>query len=273
PPNKGYVTLGTINSVLAYVYATQTPHDYTKVLGYCNDVISGGYILLPKFDELWDNNHRNSSESIWEINYTGGATDGNWGVKIFRGLDWKKFNLPANDLVRAYDMEQDTARKRSSIIFIDITGKWSDWHWPQANYPFINKYRNFAEGSNQNYIFIRLADILLLKAEALNETGDLQGAASLVNQIRTRVYLPNTTASTQDAMRLAIEKERRLELAYEAHRWFDLKRNGRAITVMNSATGPNGEPLGYNLTQNKLVWPIPQAELDKNAKLVQNPGY
>jgi hypothetical protein len=129
------------------------------------------------------------------------------------------------------------------------------------------------EGSNQNYIFIRLADILLLKAVALNETGDIQGAAALVNQIRNRVYLPNTTASTQAEMRLAVEKERRLELAFEAHRWFDLKRNGRAIDVMNNATGPNGEPLGYHLTQNRLVWPIPQAELDKNSKLIQNPGY
>ncbi|MCK9422635.1 MAG: RagB/SusD family nutrient uptake outer membrane protein [Bacteroidales bacterium] len=272
-PNKGYATTGVVNSVLAYVYATQTPHDYNKVLGYCNDVIAGGYSLLPKYDDLWDNNHRNSSEAIWEINYTGGSTDGNWGVKIFRGLDWKKFNLPANDLVKAFDQEQDTARKRSSIIFLDVTGLWSDWHWPQNNYPFINKYRNFVEGSNQNYIFIRLADILLLKAEALNETGDIQGAAALVNQIRNRVYLPNTTASTQAEMRLAVEKERRLELAFEAHRWFDLKRNGRAIDVMNNATGPNGEPLGYHLTQNRLVWPIPQAELDKNSKLIQNPGY
>jgi hypothetical protein len=74
-------------------------------------------------------------------------------------------------------------------------------------------------------------------------------------------------------MRLAIEKERRLELAYEAHRWFDLKRTGRAIEVMNNAIGPDGQKIGYNLTQNKLLWPIPQAELDKNSKLVQNPGY
>ena len=57
-------------------------------------------------------------------------------------------------------------------------------HWPQTKYPFINKYRKFDEGSNQNYIFIRLADILLLKAEALNENGDGQGPMQLVNQIR-----------------------------------------------------------------------------------------
>ena len=74
-------------------------------------------------------------------------------------------------------------------------------------------------------------------------------------------------------MRLAIEKERRLELAFEGHRWYDLKRTGRAMEVMNAATGANNTSLGYNLSENRLVWPIPQAELDKNTKLTQNPGY
>jgi hypothetical protein len=114
---------------------------------------------------------------------------------------------------------------------------------------------------------------MLLKAEALNESGDLQGAAALVNQIRTRAKLANTTASTQDDMRKAIAKERRLELAFEAHRWFDLKRTGMAIEVMNNAVGADGQKIGYSLTPNRMVYPIPQAELDKNVKLVQNPGY
>lgn len=271
--NKGYVTKGAVNSMLAYVNATTDPHDWNKVSQYCDAVISGGYSLMPHFNDLWNNQNRNCAESIFEINYSGGSTDGNWGVKIIRGFDWKKFNLPANDLVFAYDAEGDTTRKNASIIFLDITGKWSDANWPQTHYPFINKYRNFEEGSNQNFIFIRLADILLLKAEALNELGDLAGAAALVNQVRHRANLQDTPASDQQSMRLAIEKERRLELAFEAHRWFDLKRTGRAIEVMNSAKGPDGTPFGYNLTQNHLVWPIPQSEMDKNSKLVQNPGY
>jgi hypothetical protein len=228
---------------------------------------------MPNYNDLWDNQHENCPESIFEINYSGGSTDGNWGVKIFRGMDWKKFNLPSNDLVKAFDEEQDTMRKNASIIFLDVTGKWSDPHWPQNHYPFINKYRNFQEGSDNNYIFYRLADVLLLKAEALNETGDVAGAAPLVNQIRTRALLPSTNASTQETMRQAIANERRLELAFEAHRWFDLKRTGMAIQVMNNAVGANGENLGYQLTENRLVWPIPQAELDKNTELTQNPGY
>ncbi len=113
----------------------------------------------------------------------------------------------------------------------------------------------------------------MLKAEALNELGDQPGAAALVNQIRDRVHLADTPATSQADLRLAIEKERRLELAFEGHRWYDLKRTGRAIAVMNAAKGANGENLGYNLTTERLVWPIPQGELDKNTKLRQNPGY
>jgi hypothetical protein len=193
---------------------------------------------------------------------------------MFIGSDWKKFNIPSNDLVKAFDDEQDAIRKASSIVFQDVTGKWTDPHYPQTDYPFVNKYRNNTSPSPQNYILLRLADILLLKAEALNELGDVAGAAALVNQIRTRVQLPNTSANTQEAMRLAIEKERRLELAFEGHRWYDLKRTGRSIEVINNAKVPDGiTPEGYNLTQNRLLWPIPQAELDKNSKLTQNPGY
>jgi len=271
--HKGFVTTGAVNAILAKVYATVEPHDWNKVLTYCTNVTNGPYNLLSDYDMLWNNENENSTEAILEVNYEGTSTDGNWGASMFRGLDWKKFNIPSNDLVKAFEDESDDIRKNASIVFLDVTGKWSDDNWPQTQYPFGNKYRVFTSPSPQNYIFLRLADILLLKAEALNETGDVAGAAALVNQIRSRVSLPNTSASDQASMRLAIEKERRLELAFEGHRWFDLKRTGRAIEVINNARDKNGVSLGYQLNENRLVWPIPQSELDKNVKLVQNPGY
>jgi hypothetical protein len=271
--DKGYVTKGAANAMLAKVYATIEPHDWTKVQQYCDAVISGGYSLLPEYDQLWDNEHENSSEAIFEINYEGTSSSGNWGASMFMGMDWKKFNVPSNDLVAAFDNENDIIRKNSSIMFDDVSGIWSDNNWPQEEYPFVNKYRNYISPSPQNYIFLRLADIILLKAEALNELGDVSGAANLVNQIRTRVQLSNTTAANQADMRLAIEKERRLELAFEGHRWFDLKRTGRAIEVISNTTGPDGSNYGYVLTQNELLWPIPQGELDLNLELTQNPGY
>lgn len=271
--DKTIATKGAVNAMLAKVYATIEPHDYNKVLQYCNDVIAGPYSLLPQYDQLWDNSVENSAESIFEINYAGTSSDANWGASMFRGDDWKKFDIPSNDLVKAFDDEGDNIRKNSSIIFLDVTGKWTDSHWPQNHYPFINKYRIYTYPSPQNYIFIRLADIILLKAEALNELGDVSAAAALVNQIRSRVSLPNTPANTQETMRLAIEKERRLELAFEGIRWYDLKRTGRAIEVINNTIGADGQKIGYDLTPEHLIWPIPQSEMDKNSKLVQNPGY
>jgi starch-binding outer membrane protein, SusD/RagB family len=269
--DKGFATKGAVHALLAKVYATMEPHNWTKVLEHSNAVIALGYQLLPEYDQLWDNAHENSSESIFEINCYGWDTGGNWGIFMFAGDDWKKFNTPTNDLVKAFDNEGDVIRKNSSITFSNVTGKWTDMYWPASNYPFINKYRDYSGA--QNFIIYRLADILLLKAEALNETGDLNGAKALVDQVRARVDLPGTTAANQADMRLAIEKERRLELAFEGHRWFDLKRTGRAIAVMNALKNGNGASLGYNLTEEKLVWPIPQSERDKNTKLTQNPGY
>ena len=271
--HKGYVTKGAANAMLAKVYATIQPQQWDKVNQYCDAVISGGYSLLPEYDMLWNNENENSSEAIFEINYEGTPQSGNWGASMFRGLDWKKFNTPSNDLVSVFDAEQDLIRKEASIIYLDVSGKWSDPYWPQITFPFVNKYRIFTGSSSQNYILLRLADILLLKAEAMNENGDVQGAAAFVNQIRSRVSLSNTTASDKAAMKLAIEKERRLELAFEGHRYYDLKRTGRAIEVLNNVKGPNGASLGYVVTESRLLWPIPQAELDKNTKLIQNEGY
>jgi starch-binding outer membrane protein, SusD/RagB family len=271
--DKGYATKGAVNTLLAYVYATQEPHQWDKVLAYSNDVITGGYSLLPDYESLWDNSVENSSEAIFEINYAGTSSSGNWGASMFQGMDWKKFNIPSNDLVKAFDDEGDAIRKNSSIIFLDVTGKWNDNNWPQDHYPFLNKYRNYSSPSPQNYILYRLADVILLRAEALNETGDVAGATLLLNQIRSRVNLPKSTPADQAAMRLALEKERRLELAFEGHRWYDLKRTGRSIAVINQVKGADGQSLGYNLTPEHLLWPIPQTEMDKNAYLVQNPGY
>jgi len=253
------------------VYATIEPHDWAKVNQQCDAVLAGGYSLLTNYDWLWDNAHENSAEAIFEMDCTDWNTGGEWGVFMFAGTDWKKFNTPTNDLVNVFTAEGDSIRKHSSIVFADVTGAWTDRYWPASNYPFANKLRDFSGAQNQ--IFLRLADIILLKAEALIELNDLTGAKNLINQIRTRVSLPNTPANTQAELRLAVEKERRLELAFEGVRWYDLVRTGRAIPVMNALKDGAGVSLGYNVTTNKLLWPIPQGERDKNNNLTQNPGY
>ncbi len=268
-PNKMTITPGAVHTLLAKVHATKK--NWEKVKTNADLVIGLGYSLLPNFEELWDGNHENSAEAIFELNFTDWATGGNWGTGMFYGTDWKKFNTPSNDLIRAYDDEKDVVRKGSTIFTADVTGKWSDKYWALTKFPFAYKMRK--GDASQNIIMYRLADVLLLKAEALNETGDIAGAKTLLNQVRTRAKLPANTSADQASLRLAIEKERRLELAFEGQRWYDLVRTGRAIPVMQAVKDGNGNSLNYSLSENKLFLPIPQGEIDKNANLKQNLGY
>ncbi len=129
----------------------------------------------------------------------------------------------------------------------------------------------YTGGNNdQDYIEMRLSDVILMYAEALNETTNASGAQSAtilggLNAIRTRAGL-NTlvgTATTQAAVRTAIAKERRVELALEGHRWFDLVRTGTVDAEM-----------GLTVNSNYYVFPIPNSEiLATNGVITQNPGY
>jgi hypothetical protein len=270
PPNKMIVTKGAVNSILAKVYASMPTPNWDSVAYYCDKVIPN-YSLVSNFNFLWDNNHKNNSEAIWEFNYVGYSDIGNWIPSQFIGPSWKKFSTPTNDLVNTYRAEGDSTRLHASITFVDYG--WADPYWKNPKYfPILSKYNDPNNGINDFYP-IRLADILLLRAEAYNNKGDIADAATLVNKVRNRVGLANTTASSQPDMALAIEKERRLELAFEGQRRFDLLRTGRAIAVMNAQKDGVGNNLNYNVQPFMLIYPIPQQQLDLNPKLVQNPSY
>lgn len=269
--NKGFVTKGAVYTLLAKIAATHKPVNWAEVQGYADQVIALGYTLLPVYDQLWDGAHENSAEAIFELNFDGWDTGGNWGTSMFLGTDWKKFCNPSNDLIRAYREANDSVRFKSTITFANVVGKWGDARLSLDSFPFFYKLRK--TDASQNIIVYRLADVMLLKAEALNEQGDVGGANAIVTEIRNRVKLKPLDITDQAAMRLAIERERRLELAFEGNRWYDLVRTGRAIPVMQAATDGNGVNLGYHLTDQSLIWPVPQSEMDQNVNLVQNPGY
>jgi len=265
---KGIMTKNVANAILAKVYASQATPDWTKVNQYCDVTIAGGYSLFSDFNGLFDAANKNNSESIWEMQFDGySGQHGNWMPGVIVGTGWKRFDTPTNDLVAAFDNEGDLIRKNASISFKDVsTEGWSDNYWPKSNYPFVNKYR--ADDKSDDYI-IRLADIMLLKAEAQNELSGAGWAQSkiIVDQIRARVKLAGTPATDQASMRLAIEKERRLELAFEGQRWFDLLRTNRAVTVMNAQKDGSGNSLNYGVTAAKLLFPIPQTEVDRNPNI------
>ncbi len=267
--DKGYATVGAVRGLMARVQAEHG--NWEEVIEHAGHVIqSGRYSLLSDYDALWDGSVQNSSESIFEVNYDG-TTTGNWGVFMFRGTDWKKFNTPTFDLVNAFEQEGDEIRFNSSIHFEDVSGSWTDRHWDPSTYPFVNKYRNTT--GSQNFILMRLADIMLLKAEAHARLGQISQAMELVNDIRARVSLPPVSASSSEEAQELVLRERRLELAFEGHRFFDLKRSGRILEIMSDLRYEDGSPLSYSVAEFRQIWPIPQSELDKNPRLEQNVGY
>ena len=118
-------------------------------------------------------------------------------------------------------------------------------------------------GPDHDWIELRLADVILLYAEALNETGNSAGALTELNKIRTRAGLANSTATGQGDVRQAIADERRLELAFEGQRWFDLVRTGTVNAEMGETINPQ-----YH------IFPIPVSEvLASFGVITQNPGY
>ena len=282
--NKARATKGAANALLAKAHAQKPTPDYDKVLEHANAVINSpaGYTLLDDFNDLWDGNHYNNAESIMEVQFVGGP-ESNWGPQLLlppslSGDTWRKFVVPSQDLVDAFDAEGDVVRKNASILF--ETAPWSDEFWSVevgGNVPFAYKWKsaNGWASTNRQYL-LRLADIILLKAEALNELNRTEDARVEIDRIRARVDLGPTSATNQAEMRLAIENERRLELAQEAQRWDDLRRYGRAVEVMNNLAEIDlrtNTVKDYNMTEAKLLLPIPQSERNRNPLLDQNTGY
>ena len=136
-------------------------------------------------------------------------------------------------------------------------------------------YKMRKTDGTQNFYILRYADIILLQAEAAVRTGDFTGAAGYINQVRTRVGLSPVSISSETDGIGKVLKERKLELAFEGVRWFDLKRTGTAISILSQQKDGNGNILPYagNLNPNRLLWPIPQGQRDNNQNLTQNPGY
>lgn len=267
------ITKGAARALLAKAYAHRPNPEWALVKSNAETVINDyGYELLTNYNFLWDGSRENSVESILEVQYIGSTNEANWGPQLWlppslTGDNWRKFNTPANDLLAAYDNAGDATRKAASIK-LEAGLPWQDPNYPAGVIPFPFKQRR-ADGwaSPNNFILLRLADIILLAAEANAQLNDLAAARTQLNLVRSRVNLPAIDTNDQQALLETIYRERRLELAFEGHRWFDLKRTGTAIEVMN-ALGR-----GYNVTAEKLLFPIPQSEMDRNPRLEQNPGY
>lgn len=157
----------------------------------------------------------------------------------------------------------------------NVNGNWTISLFGKV---FANKYLYNSSATSttinanpQDFIYQRLAELYLIRAEARAQQGNLTGANSAstdINLVRTRAGLPNTTAGTQTQILAAIEKERVTELFYEGHRWYDLKRTGQLQAVLGAVPY---KAANYKAHYN--LWPIPLTELNNSPNLTQNPGY
>ncbi len=281
--DRTIMTKTVAQAYLAKVYAEATAQNYDKVIEYADMVIkTSGLELEPDYATLWsfvdgDCAKRNTSEGILELHWSVGA--GTWASWMFgRSLEnpdyyftWAKWVTPSRDLVNAFEREGDKVRLDQTVHFEACT--WSNYY-PASNYAFMYKLRS---GYNNIYK-CRLADIMLIQAEAYAYKGNLDKAAELVNKIRARVGLKALTAektSTKEAMIEAVMHERRLELAMEGERWYDLCRNKKVESVMNAVYSKDSGRLPQKrlFDKNSYLLPIPQTALDQNPNLVQNSGY
>ena len=280
PANKHLFTKAFAHGMLARIYAEATARDWNKVAQHCAAVEGMGYKLVDDYAQMWAYDEadavRNTSESIFEITWS--KSSGNWVWMMFHrnaynpddSYSWIKWITPSRDLIAAYDAEGDTERKNACIVYDEAI--WSNYY-PGDAYAFMHKVPTNAS----SIILMRLGEIYLLHAEALAMTGDLAGATEYVNKVRTRAGIKTIAVpSSQEAMIDAILKERRLELAFEGFRFFDLLRHGFERTKAIHDAMPQQDSYWqprFPLTEETVFMPIPQTALDNNPSLVQNPGY
>ena len=244
-----------------------------QVVGYA-EANTSRLGLLPLFADIFKVDNKNNRESIFEVQYRKGSNgEGSRFVNLMAPANTTQFT---NGIGTALGDNEPTEGLAESYtpgdVRMDVTvGRIADGRTYAAK--FVGQdVPALANDAGNNFIVLRYADVLLMLAEALNETGyDGSGdghAWDALNAVCERagvdVYNP-ADLPNQQAFRMAIERERRLELACENHRWFDLLRTGRALEVMNASGG------GFTVSDHQLLFPIPQSQLDTNPdKMRQN---
>jgi len=294
PADKTQLSKSVARALLAKVYAEKPLRNYDKVIQYCDELAADGFDLVSDYGDLFgvvltnpdlpagpDNfavngKTHSSKETIFEAEFSPG--NANWVTWMFaRPLNdwnfyftWAKWITPSRDIVKAFKSEAGDKRLDESIVYYSCG--WNIYY-PADNYAFMYKCRS----AYNSVIKFRYADILLLKAEALIlGKNDLNGAAAIINRTRARAglgNLPSSATASKEALLNAYLKERRLELAFEGQRWFDLVRLDKVEEIMNVLVDEGRPALVYPYNANSYRLPIPQAVMDQNPNLIQNPGY
>lgn len=269
---KGRASKGAAYALLAKVSLYQKK--WQQALDNCNLVT--GYSLATTYASQYRITGENDVESIFEIQGTGSTPakgilgySATQGARGAGGWGWG-FNTPSLSLVNAY--EPGDVRKAATIIFAGTTlydGRVVPLtvENPRYNYKAYSSAYTDAWETDTNIKYLRYAEVLLIKAEAMNELTQTSTAIPFLNLVRKRAGLGDTPASTQASLRVAIWKERRVELAFEHDRFFDLVRTGQAAAAF-TADGKT-----FTVGKNE-VFPLPQKFMSEAKGLsLQNPMY
>ncbi|KAA2240782.1 RagB/SusD family nutrient uptake outer membrane protein [Chitinophaga agrisoli] len=223
--------------------------EWANAVTYASKLIDDpSYTLLSPYSAWFANNVTGTAESVFEMSYSTTYPNthrNSWQPPANNGTrQWAP-----NDAFLALVNDPTIGGSRSALVAKTSAGLW-----------YGNLYYRPNPATDPSYV-IRIAELYLIRAEARAQLNDLNGALSDLDAVRTRAGLGHSEAATKENILLAIENERRLEFAFEPHRWFDLVRTGRAAAVLN-VTNPD-----------RLLMPVPASEVLNDKDLDQNHGY
>lgn len=314
----GRATKGAAQSLLAKVYLFQEKWSPAQDMAF-EVMRSGDYSLEPDFADLYRIGNTHGVESIFAIEFINNPTFNEVGGQFSitngsRGDTGWGWGAPTSDLENAFLSEGDNIRLRSTIIkhgepvfgdpdvtsFNGLPAENKSGRTNRKYYtPVASRPTPYARGQIPGtYIHLRLADVILIHAEAAYFNSDELAAKNSLKLVRDRVGLNTNMSLTGTALRDAIWKERRLELALEQHRLYDLRRQKiNGVPRIALILGPNGSFVRYNTQvstdpfettnllepQNSgalfdpnihLLWPVPPEEIQlSRGNIKQNPGY
>jgi tetratricopeptide (TPR) repeat protein len=286
-------TKGAAMTLLGKVYLTMGNH--AKAAETLKKLIvdkeAGSYSLLSDFSQIHTSENKFNEESIFEINYNAAAGQPNFLFKWMTNENGYRYGIATgggpvvmfnflqefvadNDWIAQPDWTRYNATLDSGIL---LGGSPELQPWPKKFTPEKSTLSQFdITGTDNNYMVTRYADALLMYAEALWGINQSAEAVTYINMVRERVGLKGISPDELDIEQIL--HERRLELAFEGHRFFDLVRTGKAIEKISYALMT---PIVYDtqiyttepIEEFQLLLPIPVGEIEKDASLVQNSGY
>lgn len=291
--NVGRACLDAALTQMADIYLTLAPRHpdyYQHVVNLCDSVTALGYDLSKcDYAANFDATINNGPESIFEVQYSGNTEYDFWGnnpqsswLSTFMGPRNSDFvaggygwNQPTQEFMNQYE---DGDKRKDITVFYEGCPEYEGKPYKKSYSITGYNVRKFLVSKSvspeyntnpANFVVYRYADVLLMKAEALNEMGRPAEAAQPLNIVRDRAGLAHVAGLTQEQMREKIIHERRIELAFEGHRWFDIIRIGNgeyAVKFLHSIGKTRAN-------KDRLLFPIPQTEMDANKLMTQNTGY